>query len=97
VTATDAAGNPSAPAIVNAVDSTAPLVASDLAVSANGATLTGIGEVGASVEVRDAGGVLLGTATVASNGNFSVTLSPAAVAGSNLSVVQIDAAGNTGP
>ncbi|PWB37101.1 hypothetical protein DCO47_05690 [Pseudomonas sp. NDM] len=97
VTATDAAGNPSAPAIVNAGDSSAPLAASDLAVSANGATLTGIGEIGASVEVRDAGGALLGTATVGSNGNFSVTLSPAAVAGSTLSVVQIDAAGNTGP
>ncbi|QRK86623.1 BapA prefix-like domain-containing protein [Pseudomonas granadensis] len=97
VTATDAAGNPSAPAIVNAADTTAPLAANDLAVSANGATLTGIGEVGASVEVRDAGGALLGTATVGNNGNFSVTLSPVAVAGSTLSAVQIDVAGNSGP
>lgn len=97
VTATDAAGNPSAPATVNAADTTAPSAAANLAVSANGATLTGTGEVGASVEVRGAGGTLLGTATVGSNGNFSVTLSPAAVAGSSLSVVQIDAAGNTGP
>ncbi|MCP1475885.1 hypothetical protein ABIA54_000022 [Pseudomonas sp. EB276 TE3739] len=97
VTATDAAGNPSAPAAVNAADTTAPSAAASLAVSANGATLTGTGEVGASVEVRSAGGTLLGTATVGSNGNFSVTLSPAAVAGSSLSVVQIDAAGNTGP
>ncbi|SDT16075.1 VCBS repeat-containing protein [Pseudomonas sp. Z003-0.4C(8344-21)] len=97
VTATDAAGNPSAPAIVNAADTTAPVAANDLAVSANGATLTGIGEVGASVEVRDASGALLGTATVGNNGNFSITLSPAAVAGSTLSVVQIDAAGNSGP
>ncbi|HWH87643.1 MAG TPA: Ig-like domain-containing protein [Pseudomonas sp.] len=97
VTATDAAGNPSAPATVNAADTTAPLAASNLAISASGATLTGTGEVGASVEVRDAGGNLLGTATVGTNGNFSLTLSPAVVAGSTLSVLQVDAAGNTGP
>ncbi|MBV4484611.1 BapA prefix-like domain-containing protein [Pseudomonas sp. SWRI153] len=97
VTASDAAGNPSAPAIVNAADTTAPVAAGNLAVSANGATLTGTGEAGASVEVRDGGGNLLGTATVGGNGSFSLSLSPAAAAGSTLSVVQIDAAGNTGP
>ncbi|QXI18036.1 BapA/Bap/LapF family large adhesin [Pseudomonas hamedanensis] len=97
VTARDAAGNPSAPALINAADTTAPLAANNLAVSANGATLTGTGEAGATVEVRNAGATLLGSATVGNNGSFSLTLSPAAVAGSTLSVLQIDATGNTGP
>ncbi|MHC8407041.1 BapA/Bap/LapF family large adhesin [Pseudomonas sp. TMB3-21] len=97
VTASDAAGNPSTPALFSAADTTAPAAASNLAISTDGTTLTGTGEAGASVEVRDGGGNLVGTATVGSNGSFSLTLSPAAVAGATLSVVQIDAAGNTAP
>ncbi|MCF5070982.1 hypothetical protein GIW70_22655, partial [Pseudomonas syringae] len=97
VTASDAAGNPSSPALFNAADTTAPVAAGNLAVSADGATLTGTGEAGASVEVRDGAGNLLGTATVGSNGSFSLTLSPVAASGATLSVLQIDAAGNAGP
>jgi len=94
VTATDAAGNVSTAASYTAADTTAPLAVTNLAVAADGATVAGQGEVGATVTVRDASGTLLGTGTVASNGSFSLTLAPAAAAGSTLSVVQTDAAGN---
>ncbi|WP_272905092.1 BapA/Bap/LapF family large adhesin [Pseudomonas petrae] len=94
VTATDAAGNVSAAAPYQAADTTAPAAASNLAVSADGLTLGGTGEAGATVVVRDASGNALGTATVAANGSFTVGLNPAAVAGGTLTVVQTDAAGN---
>ncbi|WP_416424031.1 Ig-like domain-containing protein [Pseudomonas sp. App30] len=97
VTATDAAGNVSSPASLTAADTTAPLAVTNLAVASDGATLAGSGEAGATVTVRDAGGTLLGTVVVGGNGSFSVGLSPSASAGSNLSVVQTDAAGNASP
>ncbi len=94
VTSTDAAGNVSVPAPYQAADTTAPSAASNLAVSADGLTLGGTGEAGATVVVRDANGNALGTATVAANGSFTVGLTPAATAGSTLTVIQTDAAGN---
>ena len=97
VTATDAAGNVSTAANYTAADTTAPLAVSNLAVSGDGATLAGSGEIGATVTVRDAGGTLLGTGTVGSNGSFSLTLAPSAAAGATLTVVQTDAAGNVSP
>ncbi len=97
VTASDAAGNVSAPAPYTAGDTTAPLAVSNLAVTADGASLAGHGEAGATVVVRDANGLQLGTATVGANGNFSLTLTPGAAAGTVLSVVQTDGAGNASP
>ena len=94
VTATDAAGNVSVPAPYQAADTVAPFAASNLAISADGLTLGGSGEAGATVVVRDANGNALGTATVAANGSFTVGLTPAAAAGGTLTVVQTDAAGN---
>ncbi|MFP3926100.1 BapA/Bap/LapF family large adhesin [Pseudomonas sp. W5-36] len=94
VTATDAAGNVSVAAPYQAADTVAPAAVSNLAVSAGGLTLGGIGEPGATVVVRDANGNALGTATVAANGSFTLGLTPAAVAGGTLTVVQTDAAGN---
>ncbi|MEN4750874.1 BapA/Bap/LapF family large adhesin [Pseudomonas sp. Ps21-P2] len=94
VTSTDASGNVSVPAAYQAADTTAPSAASNLAVSADGLTLGGTGEAGATVVVRDANGNALGTATVAANGSFTVGLNPAATAGSTLTVIQTDAAGN---
>ncbi|MFP3848163.1 BapA/Bap/LapF family large adhesin [Pseudomonas sp. W5-01] len=94
VTATDAAGNVSVAAPYQAADTVAPAAVSNLAVSADGLTLGGIGEPGATVVVRDANGNALGTATVAANGSFTLGLTPAAVAGGTLTVVQTDAAGN---
>lgn len=94
VTATDAAGNVSLPVPYQAVDAVAPAAVSNLAVSADGLTLGGTGEAGATVVVRDANGTALGTATVAANGSFSVGLAPAAAAGTTLTVIQTDVAGN---
>ncbi|MFJ3075450.1 BapA/Bap/LapF family large adhesin [Pseudomonas sp. NPDC087029] len=97
VTATDAAGNVSASAPYTAADTTPPAAVANLAVAANGTTLTGTGEAGATVTVRAPDGSSLGTATVGSDGRFSVNLSPAASAGENLSVTQTDAAQNVSP
>ncbi|WP_236237748.1 BapA/Bap/LapF family large adhesin [Pseudomonas faucium] len=97
VTATDAAGNVSASAPYTAADTTPPAAVANLAVAANGTTLTGTGEAGATVTVRAPDGSSLGTATVGSDGRFSVNLSPAASAGENLSVTQTDAAQNMSP
>ncbi len=97
VTATDAAGNLSPAATTTALDTTAPLAVTNLAVTADGATLAGMGEANAVVTVRDASGTLLGTGTVASNGSFSLTLNPAATPGEALSVIQTDAATNASP
>ncbi|PPS64744.1 hypothetical protein CRX72_03370 [Pantoea sp. BRM17] len=60
-------------------------------------TLTGSGEVGATVTVRDASGVTLGTTTVGSGGSWSVALSTAQTTGATLSVTQSDRAGNVSP
>ncbi|MFJ4347204.1 BapA/Bap/LapF family large adhesin [Pseudomonas sp. NPDC089401] len=97
VTATDGAGNVSPVTPYTAADTTPPAAVAHLAVSANGATLTGTGEAGATVTVRAPDGTALGTAVVAADGRFSVTLSPAATVGESLAVVQTDAANNASP
>ncbi|WP_043200599.1 BapA/Bap/LapF family large adhesin [Pseudomonas putida] len=97
VTATDAAGNVSPAAPYTAADTTPPAAVTNLAVSASGATLTGNGEAGATVTVRAPDNTVLGTATVGADGHFSVALSPAALTGESLSVVQADAAQNVSP
>nr|WP_081673810.1 BapA/Bap/LapF family large adhesin [Pseudomonas cremoricolorata] len=91
----DAAGNSSLPTATQAPDTTAPLPASDLQLSADGSTLSGRGEAGARVEVRNAQGELLGSASVADNGSFSLTLQPAQIQGQQLDVSLTDAAGNS--
>ncbi|MEX5505975.1 Ig-like domain-containing protein, partial [Pseudomonas putida] len=97
VTATDAAGNVSPTAPYTAADTTPPAAVTNLAVAASGATLTGNGEAGATVTVRAPDNTVLGTTTVGADGHFSVTLSPAAITGESLSVVQADAAQNVSP
>lgn len=93
----DAAGNPSPAAPVTAPDVTAPAAPTGLQLTADGLTLTGNGEAGATVRVLSATGTVLGSATVAANGSFSVTLNPAQVDGEQLSVNQTDLASNTSP
>lgn len=97
VTATDAAGHTSLPAAFNAADTTAPGPVTGLLISADGLTLTGKGEPGATVVVRDADGTSLGSAVVAANGSFIITLNAAVTEGDVLSAVQTDAAGNPSP
>ncbi len=95
-TVTDSAGNVSTgntTATVN-VDTVAPAAVSGLAINTAGTVVTGSGEVGATVTVRDAGGAAIGTATVGTGGTWSVSLTTAQITGATLSVTQTDRAGN---
>ncbi|MGJ7455081.1 BapA/Bap/LapF family large adhesin, partial [Sphingomonas parapaucimobilis] len=96
VTQADAAGNASTPATVVAPDLTAPLAPIGT-VSGDGSTLTGTGEVGATVTIRGTGGAILGTAVVDANGNFTAPLTPAQANGQVVTLTQVDAAGNISP
>lgn len=89
VTLTDAAGNTSAPGNTTApdidtppVDTTAPNAPTDLVIAGTGKQLSGRGEVGTTVQVRDADGNLLGSGTVGADGTFQITLDPAVLDGS---------------
>ncbi|MCE0489776.1 Ig-like domain-containing protein [Pantoea sp. Mb-10] len=96
-TVTDSAGNVStgnATATVT-VDTVAPAAVGGLAINTAGTLVSGSGEVGAVVTVRDSSGASLGTATVGSGGTWSVSLSTPQITGASLSVVQTDRAGNT--
>ncbi|HDS1791842.1 TPA: Ig-like domain repeat protein, partial [Pseudomonas putida] len=93
VTLTDAAGNVSQPGSVTSADLLPPAQPTDLAL-ADGVTFTGRGEPGATVQVRDAGGAVIGTGVVGADGLFSLTLSPAQANGEALDVRLVDADGN---
>ncbi|MBC3499748.1 Ig-like domain repeat protein, partial [Pseudomonas sp. SWRI67] len=91
----DAAGNSSAPLQFDAPDITPPDAVSNIVVGSGGLVLSGRGEAGATVEVRDANGNVIGTGTVLANGTFLIDLDPAAQPGEHLSLVQTDPSGNT--
>ncbi|MFE8150553.1 Ig-like domain-containing protein, partial [Brenneria goodwinii] len=93
-TATDGAGNVSAPVTVTAPDLTAPAAPADLLVAEDGASVSGSAEAGSTVTLTDADGNVLGSVTVGEDGNFSVPLSPALTNGEEISAVASDAAGN---
>ncbi|WP_294237294.1 BapA/Bap/LapF family large adhesin [uncultured Sphingomonas sp.] len=93
VTQVDAAGNISAPTPLSAPDITPPAPPT-AAINATGTIVTGTGEVGASVEVRNAAGTVIGTGTVATGGIYAVTLTPPQVAGETLNIGLRDGAGN---
>ena len=97
VIVTDGAGNSSDPVVITAPDITALAAPGALALAADDSTLTGIGEPGATVTVTNAAGVVLGSALVAADGTFSLTLNPPQTNGENLSATQTDASGNTSP
>ncbi|MCL9669391.1 Ig-like domain-containing protein, partial [Rosenbergiella epipactidis] len=99
VTATDAAGNTSPAATVTAptVDTTAPTEPSGVQFSDDGKTISGRGEAGSTITVKDGNGKELGHATVGSDGTFSVTLPSAQTNGESLTVTATDGAGNTSP
>ncbi|MEG8014409.1 BapA/Bap/LapF family large adhesin [Sphingomonas sp. 22R3R2A-7] len=89
----DVAGNASQPIALRAPDFTVP-AAPVVQIGGDGSVVTGTGEAGATVTVRDAANVVIGTATVAADGSFTATLTPAQANGGTISVVQADAAGN---
>ncbi|WP_284357341.1 Ig-like domain-containing protein, partial [Pseudomonas putida] len=60
----DAAGNSSIPREFTAPDITPPAAVSNILVGSGGLALSGRGEPGATVEVRDANGTVIGTGVV---------------------------------
>lgn len=98
ITQTDKAGNVSqvttAPTFT--VDTTPPAPAHISTVSENGATVTGTAEAGSTVTIYDGNNVLLGTALVGNDGQFTITLNPAKTHGEPLEARIQDAAGNVG-
>ncbi|POU15427.1 hypothetical protein C3420_16065, partial [Acinetobacter sp. ACNIH3] len=91
VTATDAAGNESAPAIAIA-DTIAPEVPE--IEGFDGTTVVGTAEPGSTITIRNAAGEVLATGTADEDGNFSVVLEPAVENGTEVEVTATDAAGN---
>jgi len=95
--ATDAAGNLSAasPVASITVDTLAPGAPDSFTVINNGSTLTGRGEAGSTITVRD-GNTVIGTGVVNDTGSFSITLTTPKQNGELLTVTATDRAGNTG-
>uniref|UniRef100_UPI0030D78146 Ig-like domain-containing protein n=1 Tax=Pseudomonas mucidolens TaxID=46679 RepID=UPI0030D78146 len=90
----DSAGNESPPSTVVAGDTSAPEAPADLVISEDGTTVSGKGEPGATVTIKDAAGNVIGTGPVDVDGNFQVTLDPPQVNGETLEVTLSDPAGN---
>ncbi|EGO8884269.1 TPA: Ig-like domain-containing protein [Enterococcus faecalis] len=71
-----------------------PIVETVTGSTTKGYEVTGTAEVGTTVEVRDAAGTVLGTATTGTDGKYTVTLAPGkATANQTLSVVAKNASG----
>ena len=92
VTQADAAGNVSPATSAATPDLVAPTAPTAI-LGADGLTLSGTGEAGATVEIRAADGSLLGSATVAGDGSYSAKLTGPQANGETLTVTQTDAAG----
>lgn len=95
IIATDEAGNPSAPANLNAPDTTPPAIPDGVAVSQDGDHVTGTAEPGSTIIVKGENGQQIGTGTTDNNGHFDVTISPAQKNGELLDVTATDGANNT--
>ncbi len=96
-TATDAAGNLSAASPVTSitVDTIAPGAPDSFTILNNGNTLTGRGEAGSTITVRD-GNTVIGTGVVNDTGSFSITLTTPKANGELLTATATDSAGNSG-
>ncbi|WP_158651665.1 Ig-like domain-containing protein, partial [Acinetobacter indicus] len=70
----DDAGNESPEVDATAPDTTAPDAPTDVEFSDDGSTITGKGEPGANVVVKDEDGNIIGEGTVDEDGNFEVEL-----------------------
>ncbi|MET0240624.1 MAG: Ig-like domain-containing protein [Sphingobium sp.] len=93
VTATDAVGNVS-PSASTTVDAGAP--AAPIIDATNGTVLTGTAEAGSTVTLR-VGGVVIGTANVDGNGDWSFTPIVPLLNGTVVTGTAADAVGNVGP
>ncbi|HDI4959167.1 TPA: BapA prefix-like domain-containing protein [Salmonella enterica] len=97
--ATDGAGNTTAQTqpITITVDVTTPPSPSIQTVADDGTRVAGLADPYATVEIRNADGLLVGRAVANGTGEFAVTLSPAQTDGGTLTAIAIDRAGNNGP
>ncbi|WP_259334775.1 Ig-like domain-containing protein, partial [Pseudomonas sp. DP16D-T1] len=75
-------------------DTTPPEAPTNLVIGLAGGQLSGRGEAGTTVQVRDAAGNIIATGTVGADGTFVIALAPAVNDGSALQVTLTDAAGN---
>jgi hypothetical protein len=91
--ARDAAGNTSAQASAT-IEATSPTPTVD---ATDGSPITGTAEPGAVVTVTDGAGHVIGSATVAPDGSYSVTPASTPPNGTVLSVVATDAGGQQSP
>ncbi|HDV0693848.1 TPA: hypothetical protein RHI32_003633, partial [Acinetobacter baumannii] len=91
--AADKAGNATAPKTIIAPDTTAPssLTAS---IGTAGKVVTGVTEANAVVTVKNAAGIVVGTATADTAGKYSITLDKVYLNGESLNVTVADKAGN---
>lgn len=96
-TATDKAGNDSSPANATAPDTTPPLAAGNLDVSADGTTVTGTAEPGTTVTIYGSDNAPLGSEQVQPDGSFTVTLNPSQTNGEILTAIVKDPANLTSP
>ncbi|MBO1531904.1 Ig-like domain-containing protein [Psychrobacter sp. F1192] len=76
------------------IDNVAPEAPQDLVVSEDGSTVTGTGESGASVEITDPAGNVVGEGVVGEDGTFDVELTTPQLDGEELDVTLTDKAGN---
>ncbi|WP_160255774.1 Ig-like domain-containing protein [Acinetobacter indicus] len=93
VVAKDQAGNATHPNAITAPDTTAPASLTQ-AISANGQTITGKTEAGATVTAMHNGKVV-GTAVAGTDGQYTLTLNPAFTNGEQLAVIATDKANNS--
>jgi hypothetical protein len=78
---------------ITVTDQTAPAI--PVINASNGTNITGTGEAGATVTVKDAAGTIIGTALVDASGNWTITANPAVSNATVLTATQDDATGNT--
>ncbi|KLP92994.1 hypothetical protein ABR37_12000 [Enterobacter hormaechei subsp. hoffmannii] len=97
VVASDAAGNQSSPALVNAADITAPAAPGNLVVAEDGASVSGTAEPNSTIIIKAPDGTIIGQATAGPDGTFTIPISPAQTNGEALEVTATDGSGNTSP
>ena len=97
--AQDSAGNtlPPSNSITLTVDTLPPPPPTIVTVDANGTLVSGTAEIGSTVIITNGAGTVLGTGVTGSNGNYSVTISPAQLNGEALNATAQDKAGNESP
>ncbi|HAV5314593.1 TPA: type I secretion protein, partial [Acinetobacter baumannii] len=93
ISAEDLAGNKSTIQTILADDKTAP-IGLRVAIDTAGKVVTGVTEANAVVTVKNAAGIVVGTATADTAGKYSITLDKAYLNGESLSATAADKSGN---